>query len=387
MNTKPDIAVLSFSDIQRDGRVLRQIEYLSRNFSVIAIGYGNLSETSGVFSQIKHTPRWLRRCIKTLTLPLCRLLPAFYDRAYFMETDHRVALSLLERACPDFIHANDWDALPVAIKASQKTGALIILDLHEYSPRLRENHFYWEMFYAPMIDYFLHKYGSQVAASITVSPGLAKEYKAHYNLTPDIIMNVPPLQKGIAFRATDPQHIHIIHHGAAIRDRQLEIMIQALSYTAARYELHFMLVEHTPSYIQELKGLAQKLVPGRITFHQPVSPLEIVKYISRFDMGFFPLPQTNFSYAHALPNKFFDFVAAGLAVCVGPSLEMSRLVHQYGFGVVTPSLDPAAIAETLNSLTTDVIDTMKRAALQAAKVLNADVEMQKLLELYQGIQR
>jgi hypothetical protein len=127
------------------------------------------------------------------------------------------------------------------------------------------------------------------------------------------------------------------------------------------------------------------VAPGRVFFHQPVRPAEIVSRISEFDMGIFVLPFTSFSYWAALPNKFFDFIAAGLAVCIGPSPEMTQLVRQFGFGVVTRSFEPAEVADTLNRLSAADIDQMKLKALEAGDTLNADVEMAKLIALYTGL--
>ncbi len=159
-------------------------------------------------------------------------------------------------------------------------------------------------------------------------------------------------------------------------------MIDALAFCDPRYSLHFMLVDRDGRYLAGLKKLAKKKVPGRVFFHSTVPPDEIVNHISTYDIGFYLLPPLNFNYQAALPNKFFDFVAAGLAVCIGPNPEMARLASQYGFGVVVPSFEPSQAAQVLNQIGADEIDLMKRAALQARNSLNADVEMGKLLDLY-----
>ena len=84
----------------------------------------------------------------------------------------------------------------------------------------------------------------------------------------------------------------------------------------------------------------------------------------------------------ALPNRFFDFMMAGLAVCVGPSPAMQQIVEQYGYGFATPSFEPSDIAVALNSQTPDRIVQMQKAAREAAKILNAENEMQKLKDYY-----
>jgi len=141
-------------------------------------------------------------------------------------------------------------------------------------------------------------------------------------------------------------------------------------------------VPYGDGYLDELKAQAQALAPGRIHFRPPVAPSKIVATIANYDMGLFLIPPVNFSYHMVLPNKFFEFVMAGLAVAVGPSPAMSALVEQYHLGVVADDFSPATLAQKLNTLSAADIDDMKQHALAAAQELNAETEMAKLLQIY-----
>jgi glycosyltransferase involved in cell wall biosynthesis len=113
--------------------------------------------------------------------------------------------------------------------------------------------------------------------------------------------------------------------------------------------------------------------------------MEIVERIAIFDMGIFLLPFSEFNSFAALPNKFFEFIASGLAVCVGPSPEMASLTREFGLGIVVESFDPENVARVLNSLRASDIDRMKLRAIGASKLLNADTEMAKLVDLYRQL--
>ena len=169
-----------------------------------------------------------------------------------------------------------------------------------------------------------------------------------------------------------------------MRDRQLERMIQVVALADQRFTLHFMLVGDQ-AYIAELKKIAGEIAAGRIFFDDPVAPPDVVRRIAEYDIGLFVLPPINFQWQVSLPNKFFDFINAGLAVCIGPSLEMARLTRQYGFGVVASSFEPVQVAETLNGLTTELIDVMKHRALETRKEFNAEIEMGKIVSLYEKL--
>jgi hypothetical protein len=387
LNSNPKVAIISFSNIHRDARVLRQVEYLSQHFSVTVIGYGHLDVVHSANVQmfpVQHPGGLgvMRKARTLFLLPLGRLLPEWsYEAWYWSKADHREAFSLLYRSDAQIIQANDWKALPVAIKASRESGSWVVLDLHEYSPLQFENRLYRRMIFNPMIDYFLRAYSSSISASVTVNETIAERYTSEYGIQPIVVMNAPKPAETLEPRPTSANHIRLVHHGAAARDRKLELMIEAIAYADERYTLHLILLGNQ-KYISKLKTLAQHLAPGRVFFHRPVRPAEVVGRISEFDIGIFILPFTSFSYMAALPNKFFDFVSAGLAVCVGPSPEMARLTRKFGFGLVTPSFEPVEVAKALNSLSTEDIDQMKLNAWKTRAILSADAEMAKLMNLY-----
>ncbi|MBP8001434.1 MAG: glycosyltransferase [Chloroflexi bacterium] len=386
---KPSVAIVVFSAIQSDARVLRQIEYLSPYYAITVISYGQLNESGSSLARLQVIPnprpgRW--RQLRTLALlPLGRLLPQWaYERWYWGRVNHQEARRLLEETPAQIIHANDWNTLPLAVSVAKKTGAKIVLDLHEYAPLEGEDRWHWRTFVSPMIDYFLRQYGGNAAAYVTVNETIAQKYQAEYGFLPAVVMNIPHVDTSLPFQPTQAT-IQLIHHGIAKRDRHLELMIEAVALAQSRFHLHFMLMETDLAYIAELKLLASQRAPDRIHFHPPVPPKEIVFRLSTYDMGFYLLPFTNYNNSVALPNKFFDFISAGLALCIGPSPEMARLTKQYGFGIVADSFHPQDVANLLNQLSEADIDQMKHRAHQAQQSLNAATEMRTLITLYQQL--
>jgi glycosyltransferase involved in cell wall biosynthesis len=116
-----------------------------------------------------------------------------------------------------------------------------------------------------------------------------------------------------------------------------------------------------------------------------VPPHQISETVNAYDIGLHLLPPVSFNSAQALPNKFFEFMMAGLALAIGPSPEMMRIVQEYELGVVASSFEPADLAQRLNALSPEEINAMKRHSLEAAKRFNAEVEMRKLLAIYQRV--
>ena len=76
-----------------------------------------------------------RRWKTLFYLIIGKLLPNFaYEKWYWQRPGHRETLALLQQYPFDLIIANDWWSLPAAAEACRKTGARLLLDLHEYAP-------------------------------------------------------------------------------------------------------------------------------------------------------------------------------------------------------------------------------------------------------------
>jgi hypothetical protein len=161
--------------------------------------------------------------------------------------------------------------------------------------------------------------------------------------------------------------VRMIHHGAAIPSRKLELMIEMMQFLDSRFHLDLMLVSSDQNYLNHIRSLAAG--EARIRFIEPVAMLDIPHFTNGYDIGVFLLPPVNFNYAYALPNKFFEFVQARLAVAIGPSPEMARLVELYGVGVVAEDFTPRSLAVRLNELTAQDITKFKLASHVAAREL------------------
>lgn len=385
---KKSICIIKFAPIQRDARVLRQIKYLAPHYDLTIIGYGRPHPAWENISGI----RWIslaesRRTLFTklsgviLLTVLGKIRPFFYDTWYWQKSHHVDALKEIEASNCAAIHANDWETLPLAVAAAKKIGAQVIFDAPEYEPLTFENVWYWKLMHSPAISHFLRQYALEAKAAITVAPIIAARYQQEFKFDPIVVLNAPEYTP-LPGKAFDPHRIRLIHHGVSNRDRRLELMIETVALCDRRYSLHLMLVENDPAYIRSLKRLADQLAPGRVSFHEPVAPENIVQRIAAYDIGFCLLAPTSYNLKMALPNKFFDFIAAGLAVCIGPSPSMTKIVRQYNLGCIASTFDPRDVAATLNQLKPEQLITMQQASRAAAQQFNAEKEMGKVIQLY-----
>lgn len=383
--SRPTICIISFSPIARDARVLRQIQYLAPQYDLIVLGYGAPPERWKNDTRVRwlsvDPPRWYEmQHTKVLLITGKIWKPSiWYELWYWLQRLHAQAFACLKHLHADLVYANDWQALPLGWRLAARWNAPLILDLHEYAPLEWEEQWKWRLFIAPVTNYFLRRYAVHAGATLTVAPEIAHRYREVFGFLPTVVLNAPEYL-AIDDHAVDPQTVRLIHHGSAIRGRTLELMIDTIRLCDRRYRLSFMLVGDR-DYIQHLHAYADRVAPGRVSFLEPVAPNQVVRQIAPYDIGFYLLQPTNYNNSVALPNKMFDFIHAGLAVCVGPSPGMASFVREWQCGVVAPSFDPAAVASTLNRLEIEEIQAMRRAARVAAARISASTEMAKVVEL------
>jgi glycosyltransferase involved in cell wall biosynthesis len=357
---KPTLLVLSFSNLATDPRVNRQLRLLAAGFRVTAAGFADPGIAGVEFVALPSRTKSLRDRLLAAT----RLKLRQFTRYYWNIDSAHAAREALRGRPFDVIIANDANTWPLA--ASLRGRARLLLDAHEYAPREFEDLAWWRIFHQPFKTWLCREFLGQADAVLTVCPGIAEEYHREFGVRPVVVMNVPP-RETLNPSPTAPDRIRMVHHGGATRSRKIENMIEIMAQLDERFALDLVLVPSDPAYFEGLKRLAA----GRpnIRFVPPLPMREIASRINGYDVGLYLLEPNSFNNLHALPNKFFEFIQARLAVAIGPSPEMAGLVRQHACGLVAPDFTPHALAAALRPLTREQIDGWKDNAHRAADVL------------------
>ncbi len=385
---KPKICILSFSNIAWDARVLREIEAAAgEQYDVDVIGYGEWrgkGENIRFFSMPRSEADVAYMLSKYLRVPLGYLNTGHWEKHFWLRQEYRLALQILLREKYGLIHANDWSSLPVVARAVQQVGGRVLFDAHEYTPAQLADKLTARLFTLPPRIYLLRTYQKWITKTITVSEGVKDLYRENFGWSPEVIMNAPRYTKS-EFRPVGPDKIHLVHHGAAIPSRHLEDLVHLMKSLDPRFVLNFILVRSDPGYFRYLKSLAEKISPGGIVFHDAVPPQSLSKMLVKFDIGIPWLRANNLNHLNALPNKFFDFVMAGLGIAILPLPSMQKIVEKHDIGVVAGDQSISQMADALNTLTAERINRFKQNSLELAKTLNAEQEMEKLMRIYKDL--
>jgi len=333
---------------------------LSGTYQVTAVGFNGCAVTGVEFIPVDARPRtlWGKGAAAML------LKTGRYESYYWSLSYVRSAWEQLRGKTFSAIVANDINALPLALRLA--ANGKVLFDAHEYSPREFEESWVWGFFFKQYCEHLCRTCLPRVTSMITVSPGIADEYRRIYGVDVEVVANAAPYCE-LAPALVEDDRIRLVHHGAASPLRKLESIIELMNLLDERFVLDLILVPLSNGYLEHLRKLAQG--NPRIRFREPVPLSEIPKSTNCYDVGISLLPATNFNNRHALPNKFFEFIQARLAVATGPFPEMSAIVKRYDCGIVADSFDVQSLAEKLKALTADRITHYKRQADIAAREL------------------
>ena len=134
-------------------------------------------------------------------------------------------------------------------------------------------------------------------------------------------------------------------------------------------------------YLESLRRLSRAGgVEHRLELLPPVPMTELVGAARPFDVGVFCADGSTSQARFVLPNKLFEYIVAGLAVCVSDLPEMARVVREHRVGWLVPEATPDAIARTLAVLGPSDVQRAREASRKAAKTLCWEVEQQVLPE-------
>jgi glycosyltransferase involved in cell wall biosynthesis len=426
---RPTICVLALSAIADDPRVRRQAEAFHRaGWNVTAVGLpgarsaapewriltaeeflmprvkaSDCGVTPAVHPGRPFLPKALRlvgrlayrlprallsgRVRYALRLLAVRARPAIAQGIYWSFSENIIDIYNSARQVTAAVWlANDWTMLPLAARLAREKGGIYCYDTHEFAAEEYGDDRSWRLWRRPMVCALEREFIGRAAVVSAVSAGIAERLGKLYQLpAASITIRNTPAFEPIAFHSTSPDCIRVLYHGIVTPGRGLEATIDSV----AAWRPQFDLTIRGPGdgiYLAALRNrICERGLTDRITIAPPVPMTALVREAAAFDIGFFALPGSSRHNEFALPNKFFEYIMAGLALCLTDLPEMSRLVRQYGLGVTFRTVAPEAIATAINGLDPASIDHYKRNALAAARELSWERESERLLSAYNAL--
>ncbi len=383
------ILLISNTVLQTDPRLINQLEAFKGSYYVYALGIGSFSgaykcyDINKITRSFRFHYNYFYLIRKSFTLMFWvykeflalfrkRMIKNPHDRKYWKYINIR-ALKKIKNETFDIIWANDIDVLPMAVfLKADKTK--LVFDAHEYFPFensdskwINENKNYRESLFLAAKPF--------INDMVTVSDSISKLFLNNYSISAKVIMNAKPYIN-IQPVNTKSNIIHIVHHGVALPNRNLEGIINLFSLLDERFYLHFYLKDSVFNILNKIKLQANN--NPRIVFHETVDTNSIPIEISKYDIGIYLLQNVGINEENALPNKLFECIQARLMLIYPNLIEINKIVKNYNLGFTTDGNNLKDLAQKINNLSAEEIFYFKKNSDLAAKELSAEKEWEKM---------
>lgn len=281
----------------------------------------------------------------------------WYAAVYRRYRKQRVAL----------INCHSLPVLFLCYWLSRATGAKLIYDTHELETATvgltgsrRWMSKVIERLYIGRVDYV-----------ICVGERIRGWYVQQYRIAnASVVLNCPEppaeaaesrvdLRERFAIPTTAPV---FLYQGLLSAGRGIELMLETFREVP---EAHLVLLGDGPLVLLA-EDAAERL--ANVHYHEPVPPREVLHMTRDADCGLSIIEPLALSYEYCMPNKLFEYVAAGIPVIVSNTAEQAEFVRLHDLGVVLEHFVPRDLAAAVRAL-----DCAERERLSAnAEAVRAD---------------
>lgn len=284
--------------IGHKGSTLPNEEYHAEGQRILRLGGEPAPPGSSRLKRALSLPCWFRACIRQ---------------------------SRIEDAT--LIIAHSLAALPVAVRLARRHRLPLLYDAHEleteragWSKPIRK--------IARVVEARLIRDSDHV---ILVNDSIRDWYlDAYPGIDASVVRNVPvaPTEIGSSMlRKTlnlSSDVLLFVYCGALGAGRGLSELIEA--FRGLGQDRHFVMIGYghgKDALVAQARGL------GNVHFHDAVPRSELVTLLRGADVGVVVLDSDALSYEYALPNKLFEYAAAGLGIITGRGAELERFARDY----------------------------------------------------------
>ncbi len=261
----------------------------------------------------------------------------------------------------DLVIVRDLPMSPAALWVGRSCGIPVILDMAECYPEMLRCAWEFEGFrisnvfvrnprLADSVERFVLRRVEHVFVMVEESRArlLAMGIPAE---TISIVSNTPDQQR---YPQSEPEprdgELRVFYVGLLNPSRGVDTMLDAAKHLkSAQFSVRMQIVG-SGKHAQALRRRADALkLQEQVEFSGWVENVRVPAMIAAADVGIVP----HYACKHwntTIPNKLFDYMAAGKPVIVSDASPTARIVHETGCGLVYPSHDARALADAIRQM-------------------------------------
>jgi len=286
----------------------------------------------------------------------------------------------------DVYHLHNLFCAPGILIGKLRNRSKLVYDSHEVRLERLKNVQSFEKYIFSIAD-----------LSFTASPIRSKLIERSYKIVePEYLLNCPPLSIIGKLKADDSianqgkDKILIFSGNFLLHTRLQDKVIEALLYLPKNVKFHLMGYGNN-SEVDLMFEIAERFdLSERLILLDPVSVDEVVQSIATADIGISLLRDVNMDVRYPALNKFYEYLAAGLAILASDNPGFKKDIYDNPIGQVgevCDGTDPKSIAKAISLMIEDE-DNLKQMRKNSKQLFinhwNWDIQEKKLLNLYRN---
>ncbi len=283
-----------------------------------------------------------------------------------------------------YLHSFEFHRAVAPIAA--RAGAHIIYDAHDFyrgiEPPERQAAFdrnrlrpFWDALEARLV--------ATADATVTVSDGVAALMQRTFGRRPTVLRNChdqrldqaveSDLRKSLSLAPADRLCV-------VVGNRKPGMAVDTAVDALAMLPTHFRLAFVGRGYEADSERLRRHPAASRVHFGPHVAPNQVVPFIRTADLGLVIYEPYSANYRYALPNGFFQVIAAGLPLVRGALPEIEAAIGCHPVGARLDRLDPPSLAAAILRCAEDAAG-LRSAVATLARELRWETEALRLSRL------
>lgn len=249
---------------------------------------------------------------------------------------------------PDLVVSSDLPGLVGAGRIARELGIPHVHDCHELYLESTSFRLLEQRLLAPMERHYFRRAESVVA----VNHSIALEYGERYGRLPVVVRNCASrMEKGLVARdlrvacGLPPTARVVLYQGGFSIGRGLEVCVAAVADLPP--DVHLVLLGYGPLRDELLVQAHALGVEHRVHILDAVPPEELAACTVSATVGLMPYQPVSRNNYLALPNKIFEYAAAGVPIVVSDLPELRRIAVDAGCGAVYDPFDAGSLAAAL----------------------------------------
>ena len=332
-----DIVFALTGDVRRNSRAVRQLEALRDDgLQVTAITLGpEPNRESGIPG------------VRLLVLPT----PSVRGPRFFLEM-HRLFRQAAEPLAARAYHASDLFTLPAMRAAARRENVPLVYDARELYSGLGAAH---KRPWASAFWYLLERANVRSADLVlTVNRPIADKLSKRYGLPSVQVMPNVPIQwhvepaRQLRRKAGLPGDVPVVlYQGFLKPGRGCEVLLEVARRVSS---CAFVFLGEGVLRAKLQKIVSAYDLTSRVRFLEMVPPNRLLALTADATIGACLIEPLSESLRLSLPNKLFEYAAAGVPVLGSDLPEIERLIRTYDFGLTAPPDDVESVAAALRSM-------------------------------------